>query len=150
MYPRVKEISGRKYVYLVAGARIRDKVTQRTLAYLGPLSVLAFGIPESTKRKTERKVRELIDWKNLGKRIKRFPVEFNDFDGSRRPSLRARAVFRQRLPRRINAVTRDPSRLLAQRTPGELEALTRIADRNFKSTFRKIGPYTYELRSSKV
>jgi len=66
LYPRVKEISGRKYVYLVAGARIRDKVTQRTLAYLGPLSVLAFGIPESTKRKTERKVRELIDWKNLG------------------------------------------------------------------------------------
>ena len=51
MYPRVKEISGRQYVYLVEGVRTGKNVRQNTVAYLGPLLSLTSGIPALVRKK---------------------------------------------------------------------------------------------------
>ena len=150
MYPRVKEIAGKQYIYLVEGVRQGSKVRQNTVAYLGPLSVLLFGIPLYVRKKVERRAKNRIDWDSVEKQIAKIPVNFETLVNSRRRvvSLRARAQFKKSLPGTTltTSVSTTPKDLLLQRTPGELEALAQLSKRGFDSMFQQIGRYEYKLR----
>src|SRR5437899_49788 len=49
MFVRVKKIRSKRYVYLVEGRRIGDRVRQKTLCYLGPISKLIYGLPSDER-----------------------------------------------------------------------------------------------------
>ncbi|MHB2035179.1 MAG: hypothetical protein ACYCPW_00345 [Nitrososphaerales archaeon] len=153
MYPRVKEIASKQYIYLVEGVRQGSKVRQSTVAYLGPLSVLTFGIPSTVRKKAERRARVQIDWETVEKQIAKIPVKFEALVNSRRRevSLRARAQFKKSPPSNIISanISATPKELLLQRAPGELEALAQLSKRGFDSMFQQIGPYEYKLRRTK-
>lgn len=135
-------------MYLVRGTREGRNVRQRTLTYLGPLAVLAFGIPKSVRTMAERRTGAKIDWNTINKRISEMPVEFDAFAASKRiDSLRNRMELRRTFSSRQPKVpSRSVSELLAQRAPGELEALTRLSELSFQSAFEKLGQYEYRLR----
>ncbi len=147
MYPRVKEIAGRQYVYLVEGVRTGRKVRQSTVAYLGPLLSLTSGIPAPLRKKAERRARAPIDWEAVRRKIAQIPVNFDDVAGRQTDSIRARNMFRRSFVQKRAYVTKTPRELLLQRAPSELEALTRLAKRGFDSMFQQVGPYEYKLRT---
>jgi hypothetical protein len=149
LYPRVKTIGGRQYVYLVSGVRSGGKVSQKTVAYLGPLSEVTYGIPAKVRREVARKTRMKVDWKSVSERISRMPVDFDDLLKSRRRAQTLR--LRYASPRKFAVPrkrVRDPQSLLRERVPGELEALTRLAKLSFDSMFEQTGPREYRLRES--
>jgi hypothetical protein len=146
MYPRIKEISGRQYIYLVEGVRDGSNIRQKTLAYLGSLSTLSFGIPLSVRDKVERKLCRDINWPQITRKITKMPVRFDEFATKRR-GLYARIKAQESSPSvKSRRLPPDPSRLLGERVLGELDALAKLARRSFKSKFEQTGPYAYRLR----
>ena len=133
----------------MAGARSGDKVRQKTVAYLGPLSVLTFGIEKSVREKAERKAGEPVDWQVVQEKIALMPIKFDEFTSSKKraATLKTRARLQTEIPG-ARTTPQEPSILLSQRAPGELEAIARLSQRSFRSTFQQIGPYRYRLRRS--
>ena len=151
MYPRVKNIGGRQYVYLVQGSRKGKKVRQESVSYLGPLSVLTFGIPESIRKKVQRKIgsRSDINWDDLNAKIAKLPMNFDEFAKSknRRSTLKLREVSRLSLPLDSRRKARvEPPEIFNQRIAGELETIARLSKNTFESMFEQIGPLEYRLR----
>lgn len=140
-------------MYLVRGSRSGDKVRQKSVAYLGPLSVLTFGIPKSVREKAELRAGESIEWNVIRKKIASMPVKFDEFIASKNriATLKTRALLQTKIPIKeiISAIPQDPAKLLLQRAPGELEALTRLSQRSFRFMFQQHGPYSYRLRRSR-
>lgn len=146
MYPRIKEISGTQYVYLVEGVRDGSNIHQKTLAYLGSLSSLFFGIPLSVKNRVECKLKRDINWSQINEKIAKMPMRFDEFAANRR-SLNARVSARISSTNiKSRRPAPEPLRLLSERVPGELDALSTLARLSFESKFEQIGPYTYRLR----
>lgn len=147
MYPRIKEISGKQYVYLVEGVRSGAYTRQKTLAYLGPLATLTFGIPLSVRIGVQRKLKRDIDWALITRKITKLPVRYDEF-ASKRRGLSARIKDRK-MPRRVKLEKSDPSKLLQERELGELYALARLSKLSFESRFEKVGPFAYRLRTQR-
>ena len=117
MYPRVKEISGRQYVYLVEGVRTGKNVRQNTVAYLGPLLSLTSGIPALVRKKAERRARMPIDWETVGKKIAKIPVNFDNVAARQVASIQARNQFRSSPAQKGTYDSTTPKELLLQRAP---------------------------------
>ncbi|SRR5712692_2434591 len=136
MFARVKEVAGRRYVYLVEGARDGQRVIQKTLCYLGPLPRLASGVPEETKRKIDETFS--VDWREIEDRISRIPLNFEELEVARRERF-ARSA---REGRRNGPSTRGER----PRTQGELDALFIITATRFRELFEEIGEQAYRMR----
>jgi hypothetical protein len=136
VFPRVKEIAGRRYVYLVEGAREGRSVRQKTLCYLGPLSRLASGVPERTKKKVEETLE--VDWGRVDQTIRKIPLTFEELSAARRE--RYVLSIRERRKTGPTSVGYRP------RAEGELSALSKIAGSRFKELFEEEGERAYRMR----
>jgi hypothetical protein len=136
VYPRVKEIGGRRYVYLVEGARKGGRVKQKTLCYLGPIYKLTSGVPELTKRKFGERFQ--VDWRSVEEKIARIPLSFQELSDARRERL-VLSVKNGRPEGRLTQGERP-------RTAGELEALSKIASARFAEIFEEVGELSYRMR----
>jgi len=114
LYVRLKRIGANRYGYLVKGVSKNGKVNQKTLAYLGPLTRIATGIPEPTRQKVNRRLGTL-DWDRINSDIRRIPITFEEMQKIKRAQLPS--VLR------IRATTSNRSRGTKPRTEGELKAL---------------------------
>ncbi len=136
MFVRVKRIAGRRYAYLVEGAREGGRVRQRTLCYLGPLQKLASGVPEDVRRKAERTLK--VDWRRVNDDIGRIPLNFAEVLDARRTQFAVSVRARQgRRPASIGDLPR---------VEGELSALARVARAGFAEMFEEVGESTYRMR----
>jgi hypothetical protein len=135
MFVRVKKIGSQRYAYLVDGARDGRRVMQRTLFYLGPISKLASGIPDGTRKKVEKQFQ--VDWDRVNDQLRRIPLTFEEL-------LRAR---REQYVASIR--TRRPgfrSQGSLPRAKGELAALSRLAAIRFREMFEQVGEREYRMR----
>ncbi len=135
LFVRVKRVGLRRYVYLVEGVRKGERVRQKTLCYLGPVTKLVSGVPYDTMRKVEKKIQ--LDWNKINDGIGRIPLTFEELSEARRAqyaiSIRARrGGFRTQgnLPR----------------TERELSALSKLAAKRFREMFEEIGEREYRMR----
>ncbi len=135
MFVRVKNVGQRRYVYLVEGARKGERVTQKTLCYLGPVSKLASGVPHGIRKKVGEQFR--LDWNRINEQIGRIPLTFEELSEARRAqyaiSIRTR---RQGLRTEGNL----------PRTEGELSVLSKLAATRFREMFEEIGEREYRMR----
>jgi len=136
VYPRVKEIGGRRYVYLVEGVREGGRVRQRTLCYLGPMSRLASGVPEQTKRRIDARFQ--VEWGRVDERIAKIPLTFEELSEARRD----RYVLSVKNGRQGSSRTQGDRR----RAEGELVALSRIASARFRDAFEEVGERSYRMK----
>ena len=133
MFVRLKRISGRRYAYLVEGKRMGKKVKQDIVGYLGPFYALVSGVPESVKSKLTGRQ---IDWNDVNRQLTQIPVTLDELAEMKRG--RFRAFFGARssdAPLQTTLVA--PSALLAQRSAGELSALSKLSARGFQRMFEK-------------
>lgn len=137
MYVRVKRIGSRRYVYLADGMSENGRVRQRTLAYLGPITRVALGVPADVRRKVDRKV-ERVDWDKIRKAVRAIPLTFEELQDLKR------SQFRTVLGIRRTGYRLGPGR--APRVEGEIAALSLIARRRFIEMFERIGDRTYRMR----
>ncbi len=135
MFVRVKKIRSKRYVYLVEGRRIGDRVRQNTLCYLGPLSKLIYGVPSATRTKLDKMFQ--VDWDKINDKIGRIPLTFAELSEARRAqysvSIRARRQGSRSQGRR-------------RRVQGEVSALSTLAARKFNEMFEGIGEREYCMR----
>lgn len=147
MFVRVKEVAGRRYLYVVDGRRSGKTVRQRVLCYLGPLSTLASGIPDDVRRRVERENPDILDWKKIIEQVKRIPLRFEEISDIRKRQY-ALAVKARNLPLKLpppeGRVT--PRVVFEQRSVGELSALSRLAARGFQETYEELGDRRYRMR----
>ncbi len=136
MFPRVKRVAGRRYVYLVEGVRQGRKVRQKTLCYLGPLSKVASGVPEEVRKKVGSGLR--LDWKVVEQKIGRIPLTFDELSIARRDRY-VRSMRNWRVGGR-------PTQGNRQRATGELLALSTIATARFEEFFEEIGERAYRMK----
>ena len=138
MFVRLKRIGSKRYAYLVEGWREGQRVRQRTLSYLGPLSKLASGVPDDIRKKADKR-RLQVDWNRVNGEIRRIPLTIEEVSDARRAQnaalLRTRKMsFRSRsqgdLPRAI----------------GELSALSKLARTRFREMFEMVGDREYRMR----
>jgi hypothetical protein len=133
MFVRLKRISGRRYAYLVEGKRRGNKVKQVIIGYLGPFYALIPGVPEYVRSKLTRKQ---IDWNDVNSQLKQIPVTLDELAEMKRGRLRV--FFSARgtdIP--VQTTPKTPSVLLAQRSAGELSALSKLSARAFQRMFGK-------------
>ena len=130
MYVRVKRVGSRRYAYLVRGVRDNDRVTQKTLCYLGPVAKLGFGIPNDIRRKTEQRFQ--VNWEKIEKGIRQIPLTLEEISQLRRENFTPTARTRSG-PRR-------------SRAKGELSALSELAAIGFSERFEKIGDREFRMR----
>ena len=136
MFVRVKRIGGKRYLYLVEGKREGEKVRQKTLCYLGPISKLASGVPDRVKRRVDARMG--IDWKVVNEGIAVIPLTFEELSEGRRARFAASARARGRRWR--------PSGGDLPRAEGELAALSKLAIRRFKDLFEETGELSYRMK----
>jgi len=137
MYVRLKRIGSNRYGYLVRGVSKNGRVMQKTLAYLGPMTRIAMGVPEPTRQKIEKRLGTL-DWNEINSDIRRIPITFEEMQKIKCAQLPS--VLR------IRATTRNRNRGTKPRTEGELAALTIIAKKRFDALFETIGERRYRMR----
>ena len=135
MFLRVKKIGSRKYAYLVEGVREGERVRQRTLCYLGPVSKLSHGIPDSTRKKVEG--RFPVNWDRLNDSIRRIPLTFEEMSEARRKQYAVSIRTRRTGFRTQGSMPR---------TKGEVSALSRLAAVKFREMFEEIGERKYRMR----
>lgn len=136
MFPRVKRIAGRRYVYLVEGVREGLRVRQNTLCYLGPLSKLASGVPVGVRNKAVIGLQ--IDWREIEEKIGKMPLTFDELSVARRDRL-VRSIEERRNGGR-------PTQGDRPRAEGELSSLSSIAATRFRDLFEQIGERAYRMR----
>ena len=135
MFVRVKKVGSRRYVYLVEGRRKGNRVRQKTLCYLGPISKLVYGVSSNTRRRVDKIFR--VDWDRINERIARITLTFEELSKARRAqyplSMRAREPGSRTQGRR-------------PRVKGEPSALAALAARRFSEMFEEIGDREYRMR----
>jgi hypothetical protein len=136
VFVRVKWVNGRRYLYLVEGRRDGAVVRQKTLCYLGPLSRLAFGIPEARRKRVSASL--AVDWGRVADEIGRISPSFEELAEARKAQFVLAARLRGRNGR--------PSQGNLPRARGELSALTRLAQVRFDQMFETMAPLTYRMR----
>jgi len=146
MFVRLKEVAGRRYIYLVEGRRRGGRVRQRVLCYLGPLSTLAYGIPEDVKRRVEEENPSMaFDWNKINGQIRKIPLKFEELSEVRMKQY-ALAVKARSLRLPLPEVEVTPSRLFEQRSERELAALAKLAARGFQRMYEELGERRYRMR----
>ena len=135
MFVRVKKIAGRRYLYLVEGKRAGSKVRQRVVCYLGPISKIAFGIPEGIPISGSGGRR--LDMKSINQAIQRIPIKFEELSEAR--LARLPSIARERKEGFLSSGTRD-------RIPGEGEVLAQLAAVRFSRLFAKVDRMKYRMR----
>ena len=138
MYIRLKTVNGRRYAYLVEGARTFDgTVSQKTIAYLGAVAKLsASGVPDRIRRRTQLPV----NWNRMREQIRRIPLTFDELADVRRAQFAVSMKSRARA-RRGRRVSRN-----VPRAEGELAALAKLTESRFKEIFREVGERQYQMR----
>ncbi len=111
------------------------RVRQRTLCYLGPVSKLASGVPDNTRKKVQEQIE--VDWDRINEEIRRIPLTFEELAETRRRqysvSIRTRRTgFRRQGGR--------------PRAKGELSVLARLGAKRFGEMFEEIGEREYRMR----
>src|SRR5438552_18801805 len=135
MFTKVKEVAGRRYVYLVEGAREGRRVRQKTLCYLGPLWRLASGVPKETKKRVDGRLP--VDWREIEDRIRRIPLTCEELEAARRDRFaRSGREGRGKTP---------SSRGDRPRADGELLALSSISAARFRELFEETGERAYRM-----
>jgi len=146
VFVRLKEVAGRRYVYLVDGKRRGGRVRQKVLRYLGALPSLASGIPEDVKRRAEEGTSsKVFDWNEITEQVKRIPLRFEELSEMRMRQY-ALAVKARSLKITFPEVKADPSITFKQRSDGELSALSKLAAKRFQQEFEELGEGRYRLR----
>ncbi len=135
MFVRVKNVGLRRYFYLVEGVREKKRVRQKTLCYLGPVSKLASGIPEDTRRRVGKRFQ--VDWDRTNEEIRRIPLTFEELSETKRRQYAVSIRKRQ-------AGLRSQGGL--PRAKGELSVLTRLSAKRFREMFEEIGEREYRMR----
>lgn len=135
MFVRVKKIRSKRYVYLVEGRRIGDRVRQKTLCYLGPISKLIYGVPSDTRTKLDKMFQ--VDWDKINDKIARIPLTFEELSEARRAQYSVSIGARRQGSR---------SQGRRRRVKGELSALSTLAARRFNEMFEEIGEREYRMR----
>lgn len=136
MFVRVKKIGSKRYVYLVEGTREGDRVRQRTLCYLGPLSKLASGLPDTARERAEKRWLR-VDWDRVNAEIRRIPLTYEEASDARR-ALYATAIRTRRSGHRTQGDL--------PRVRGELSVLSRLAKTRFREMFERVGDREYRMR----
>ena len=135
MFVRVKKVGSRRYAYLVIGRRKGERLRQKTVFYLGPISKLVYGVPVDTRRKVRRPFR--VDWDKIEDSIARIPLSFEELSEARHTEY-----FMPSWARPKGFPARDPK----PRAPGELSALIELAAKKFDEMFEEIGEREYRMR----
>jgi hypothetical protein len=135
MFVRVKKIGSRRYAYLVDGVREGSRVRQRTLCYLGPISRLASGIPDVTRKKVGKQFQ--VDWDRVNDQLRRIPVTLEELSRARRDKYAVSIRTRRQGFRSQGGLPR---------AEGELSVLSRIAAIRFREMFEQIGEREYRMR----
>jgi hypothetical protein len=133
MFVRVKKVRGRRYLYLVEGRREGSQVRQKVVCYLGPVSKVAYGVPEDVM--TAQAGRR-IDWKKVNEAIRLIPLTFEELYQARRYGYPAAVAGRP--PRFLTSGNRE-------RVPGEGKALSTLAAAKFRQLFREVGKSRYRM-----
>lgn len=134
MYLRLKSVRGRRYAYLVEGQREGNRVRQKVVRYLGPLSRVGFGIPESLMVQDGEAT---IDWKSVNEAVARIPMTFDELSEAR--LLRYPAAIRDRRMGFPTGGTRG-------RVRGEEDALVALASAKFGQAFTELGKGRYRMK----
>lgn len=134
MFVRVKKVGGRRYAYLVEGAREGGRVRQRTLCYLGPLVKLVSGPPDDVRKKAER---FHVDWKKANDEIRQIPLTFDELSEVRR------AQYALAIRMRGQGVRTQGD---LPRAKGELSVLSTLARAKFREMFQEVGERAYRMR----
>lgn len=146
MFVRVKEVAGRRYVYLVEGRRRGGSVRQKVLCYLGPLPSLASGIPEGVKRRVEEVTSsQVFDWNKIIEKMKKIPLRFEELSEMRMKRYRL-AITARNLKLTLPEVKVTPKIVFRQRSEGELLALSKLAAKRWQHAFEDVGEGRYRLR----
>ena len=135
MFVRVKRVGARRYVYLVEGVRKGERVSQKSLCYLGPISRLASGVPDDAQKKVEKQFH--VDWNRINESIRRIPLSFEELSETRRAQY---AVSIRTRGQGLRVQDRQP------RIEGELSALSKLAGTRFREMFEEIGERAYRMR----
>ncbi len=134
---RVKKVGGRRYAYIVEGAREEGgRVRQKTLVYLGPLWKLSYsGVPDDIREKAEGRFQ--VDWKRVNEEIRQIPLTFEEVSELRRAQYNLSFKTKRRAPR---------TRGNLPRAVGEISALSRLAEARFREMFEEVGDLVYRMR----
>jgi len=146
LYVRVKQISGRRYLYLVEGRRSAGKVEQKTLSYLGPLAKLAPGISKKTRKKVESDIGTKLDWNAITRAVTKIPLTLQELDELRGDGYSSSLKFRNRRTNILKQPRTFPKEIFRQRARGELKALAKLAAIGFDEMFEQIGERKYRMR----
>src|SRR5437899_9010383 len=133
MFVRVKKVRSKRYVYLVEGRRIGDRVRQKTLCYLGPISKLIYGVPSHTRTKVDKMFQ--VDWDKINEKIARIPLTFEELSEAKRAQypvfIRTRQLGSRTQGRRPRG-KREPSALATPATPKSNEPSEELGAREYR------------------
>lgn len=149
MYVRLKNISGRRYAYLVEGERRGGRVRQKTLCYMGSLPAMAVGLSYEDRQRVESRIQREVDWTDISNRIRKIPLTFDELNEIRQ-RLQLGTVIKlrnTRRPIRKKLGTVSPKKIFRQRVKGELAVLTKLSKIRFESIFLKTGDMEYRMES---
>ena len=138
MYLRVERIGPKRYAYLAEGRSDNGHVQQKTLAYLGPVTKIARGIPETVVKRVSARL-ESVDWQKINLSLRDIPLTFEEWQEMKREMLPSVLASRQ-------GRARDKGRGSRPRTKGELKALTLIAKKRFDEVFKTLKDGTLVMR----
>lgn len=138
MYVRVKRIGSKRYVYLAEGRSENGKVRQKTLAYLGPVTKVARGIPDNVMRRVNSRL-DGVDWEKINLSIRDIALTFEEWQEAKSEMLPS--VLASRRDR-----SRDTGRGSRPRIMGELAALRLIARKRFAEMFETLKDGTLVMR----
>lgn len=138
MYVRVKKIGSKRYLYLVRGILKSGRVKQKSLAYLGPVSKIAMGVPAEVMEKVDRRLSG-VEWSKVNMAIRDIPLTFEELQEMKRDLFPKVLAMRQ-------SRSGDSGRGSRPRIEGELAALTLIAKKEFDEMFETLKDGTLVMR----
>ncbi len=138
MYVRIKKIGSKRYAYLAEGRSENGKVRQKTLAYLGPVTKIARGVPDSVMKRVDSHL-VAVDWERINISIRDIPLTFEEWQEVKREMIPRVLASRQDRARETGRGSRA-------RVRGELAALTLIAKKRFGEMFETLKDGTLVMR----
>ncbi len=138
MYVRVKKIGSKRYASLTENQSKNGRVKQKTLAYIGPVTRIARGVPDSMMKRASARI-DGVDWRKINMSIRDIPLTFEEWQEVKREMLPSLLASRQ-------GRARDKGRGSRPRTKGELKALTLIAKQRFDEMFETLKDGTLVMR----
>ncbi len=138
MYVRVKKIGSKRYAYLTEGRSENGRVRQKSLAYLGPVTKIATGVPDSVTKRVNARI-DGVDWGKINMSIRDIPLTFEEWQAVKLEMLSN--ALKSRRDR-----SRDAGRGRRPRIKGELSALTLIVRKRFAEMFETLKDGTLVMR----